>query len=57
MKKILYSIVFIIVFLMCSSYHFAYSAEFTFLIETMEVPKENILGQLINEDIYNLFRS
>lgn len=38
------------------SYNQAYSEEFTLLLETMNVPKENIFAKSINEDIYNEYK-
>lgn len=46
----------LLLFILLSSNTFAYSDEFTIMLETMDIPKQNILGKDINEEIYNEYK-
>ena len=58
MKKEIYYIITIIIIsiLLFTSKVLAYSDEFILLLETMDIPKENVLGKKINEEVYNEYK-
>ncbi len=53
MRKIV--IAFVITLVLVNSLSFAYSESFEFMIDVMDIPKENCNHKLINEDLYNAY--
>ena len=58
MKNLYSYVMLIMVFSIPFLFHnvLAYSENFMLLIETMDIPEKNIIGQEINEDIYNEYK-
>ena len=54
-KEIIITIFFINIILFLNK-SYAYTEEFTIMLEAMEIPKENIAGKQINEEIYNEYQ-
>lgn len=55
-EKLSMLLLILISILIFTSKALAYTSEFNLLLETMDIPKENIYGKAINEEIYNQYK-
>ncbi|MBO5143835.1 MAG: hypothetical protein J6C46_12750 [Clostridia bacterium] len=55
-KHVHYIVSFLIMICLNMSVNYAYSDSFNLLIETMNIPQQNMQGKALNEDIYNKYK-